>query len=62
MAPVLKRYFRKHKLAFAIQLSHALLRRYGGEPSYTAGQVRRTVDDLGSAARSGPVRLRRVLQ
>jgi hypothetical protein len=50
----LKHYFRKRKLAFAPQLSHTLQRRYGGQPSYTASQVRRTVDDLRVRREMGP--------
>ena len=54
MLAVLKRYFRKRKLAFVWPLSHTLQRRYGGQPSYTAGQVRRTVEDLRVRREMGP--------
>lgn len=46
MLAVLKRYFRRRKFAFALPLSRTLQIRYGGQPVYTAGQVRRTVEDL----------------
>jgi hypothetical protein len=54
MLAALKRYLRKRKLAFALPLSHALQSRYGGQPSYTAGQVRRTVEDLRVRREMGP--------
>jgi hypothetical protein len=47
MFAILKRWLRKRKLAFVASAVPAALKgRYGGHPSYTAGQVRRTVEDL----------------
>jgi hypothetical protein len=47
MFAVLKRHLRRRKLAFAVvAIPRALKARYAGQPSYTASQVRRTVEAL----------------
>jgi hypothetical protein len=47
MLAMLKRHFRRRELAFAVvDVPRALKIRYAGQPSYTASQVRRTVEDL----------------
>jgi hypothetical protein len=47
MFAVLKRHFRRRKLAFVVvAVPRALKTGYGAQPSYTAPQVRRTIEDL----------------
>jgi hypothetical protein len=44
---MLKRHFRRRKLAFAVvAVPRALKVRYAAQPTYTASQVRRTVEGL----------------
>ena len=62
MLETVRRYFRRRKLAFAVGAVPALLkRRYGGLETYTAGQLRRTVEDLGLPAHPARLCLRRML-
>ena len=47
MLAALKRHFRRRKLAFAVvAVPCALKIRYAAQPSYTASQIRQTIEDL----------------